>query len=155
MKPLAILAALGLVLAAAPVLGQMPGVDPQALWTYFTQQSPYQKWGQWPDFAGRQPGKSPHGDFVAVYVNPIALEAKGVPLPAGSLIVKDGFNAAGQLTSITVMYKVPGYNPAGGDWFWARYSPQGQAGPFGQPRGCVGCHGAGAANDHVLAHRYR
>ena len=155
MKRLAVMAALAASLAAAPVWGQMPGADAQALWTYFTQQSPYQKWGQWPDFAGRQAGKSPHGEFVAVYVNQPALEATSPPLPAGSLIVKDGFDAAGKLTSITVMYKVPGYNPQGGDWFWARYSPQGQAGPVGQPKGCVGCHAAGAANDHVLAHRYR
>lgn len=155
MKRLAILAALGLCLATASAWGQMPGPDAQALWAYFTQQAPYQKWGQWPDFAGRQPGRSPHGEFVAVYVNPPALEAKGLPLPAGSLIVKEGYDAAQKLTSITVMYKVPGYNPSGGDWFWARYSPQGQAGPFGQPRGCVGCHAADEANDHILAHHYR
>jgi len=25
----------------------------------------------------------------------------------------------------TVMYKVEGYNPDAGDWFWVKYSPQG------------------------------
>jgi len=31
------------------------------------------------------------------------------------------------------MYKVAGYNPGAGDWFWAKYSPQGKADKFGKP----------------------
>lgn len=155
MKPLTILAALGLALAAAPVFGQMPGADAQALWNHVTQQAPYQQWGQWPDFAGLQPTHSPHGDLVKVYLNSVALAAKTTPLPGGALIVKEGYDADQRLLNITVMYKLPGFSPAHGDWFWARYGPQGQAGPSGQPRGCLGCHSAGESNDYVLSHRYR
>ena len=138
-------------LAGASWAGDLPGADAAALWKYISQASPYQQWGQWPDYRGMHPGRSPHGDFVQIWVNPPALEASGPPLAAGSLIVKEGYGQDKTLTSITVMYKVPGYNPQGGDWFWAKYSPQGQPGPAGRPQGCVNCHASAAANDHVMA----
>jgi hypothetical protein len=34
---------------------------------------------------------------------------------------------AGELKAITVMYKIKDYNPADGDWFWVKYSPDGKA----------------------------
>jgi len=143
---------LGATLAGGAQGGGLPGADPAALWNYFTKESPYKTWKSWPDFAGMQSGRSPHGPKVRVFVNDIALKADKKPLPPGSLEVKEGYNEAGQMTSITVMYKVKGYNPAAGDWFWAKYAPQGQAGPFGKPRGCVGCHAVKADNDYVLVH---
>lgn len=151
----AILLLTGLVVLAAPAGAGPPGPDAAALWKYITQESPYQQWAQWDDFKGLRAGKSPHGDFVAVYVNPPALKPARLPLPAGALIVKEGYDGGKKLKSITVMYKVEGYNSAAGDWYWARYSPGGQAGPEGRPQGCIGCHAVGAANDYVIAHKYR
>ena len=43
------------------------------------------------------------------------------------------------------MYKTAGYNPDAGDWYWAKYSPDGKADKYGKPAGCVGCHGQGTA----------
>ncbi|MFH1058439.1 MAG: cytochrome P460 family protein [Pseudomonadota bacterium] len=149
-----ILTAIAATAATAPPAG-MPGPDAAALWRYITQENPYQKWAQWGDFAGLQPGRSPHGDFVAVYVNPPALQPAKLPLAAGALVVKEGYTADKKLKSLTVMYKAPGYNPAAGDWYWVRYSPAGQAGPEGRPAGCIGCHSPAAANDYVIAHQYR
>jgi len=53
------------------------------------------------------------------------------------------------------MYKVAGYNPGAGDWFWAKYSPQGKADKFGKPSGCVGCHVTRAKNDFILVHEFK
>lgn len=155
MRFFAILLLTGLVALAAPAAAGPPGPDAAALWKYITQESPYQKWAQWEDFKGMQAGKSPHGEFVAIFVSPEALGPAKPPLKAGALIVKEGYDGGKKLKSITVMYKVAGYNPAAGDWYWARYSPTGQAGPEGRPQGCIGCHSAGAANDYVIAHQYR
>ena len=130
----------------------MPGADPGALWNYITKTSPYKNWKFWLDFAGMQTGRSPHGSKVEVFVNHIALNSGKNPLPSGSMQVKEGFNDAGQMTSITVMYKVKGYNPKAGDWFWVKYTPQGRARPFGKPRGRIACHGVKAENDYVLVH---
>ena len=53
------------------------------------------------------------------------------------------------------MYKVKGYNPGAGDWFWALYDPQGRVKMEGKPQGCIGCHGAALKNDYVMAHTYQ
>ena len=42
------------------------------------------------------------------------------------------------------MKKVNGYNPNDGDWFWVKYTPEGEAKPFGKPAGRIGCHGTRA-----------
>jgi LPXTG-motif cell wall-anchored protein len=38
------------------------------------------------------------------------------------------------------MYKVEGYNPEGGDWFWAKYQPDGSVDAAGKVASCAGCH---------------
>ncbi len=148
---------LALVVALPPALaaGDMPGADAAALWNYISKGLPYRQWAQWPDFGGQQPGRSPHGEFVQVWVNQPAQAGADLPLAAGALIVKEGYGADKALKSITVMYKVKGYNPAAGDWYWVAYSPQGQAKVAGAPKGCVGCHGGSSANDYVVAHQFR
>ena len=52
------------------------------------------------------------------------------------------------------MYKVKGYNPNDGDWFWVKYDPTGKADKFGKPKGCIGCHGTRAKNDFIVVHEY-
>ncbi len=130
----------------------MPGPDPDELWTYITDTSDYTTWDFWPDHKGMLPGRAPHGTQHKVYVNDTALNSSGVPLDYGAIEVKENYNDAGELKAVTVMYKVKGYNPADGDWFWAKYTPAGKAEPFGKPAGCIGCHGTRADNDFVIVH---
>ena len=53
------------------------------------------------------------------------------------------------------MYKIKGYNPNDGDWFWVKYSPDGKADKAGKPKGCIGCHGTRANNDFILVHEFK
>ena len=131
---------------------KMPGADPNELWEYITKTSDYTKWDFWPDHKGMLPGRQPHGSQHKVYVNDTALNSSKVPLEYGSIQVKENYNKASELKAITVMYKVKGYNSEDGDWFWAKFTPSGQAKPFGKPNGCIGCHGARANNDFVIVH---
>lgn len=133
----------------------MPKADPDALWTYITSISPYVKWQFWPDHQGMQPGRAPHGPFHKVYVNNRALSSSRPPVQYGAMEVKENYGKDKKLKVITVMYKVPGYNPKAGDWFWVKYSPDGKASKFGKPKGCVGCHGTRAANDFILVHEFK
>ncbi len=55
------------------VFAEMPGPDPDSLWKHITKESPYTKWGFWPDHQGMQPGRAPHGPLHKVYVNDRAL----------------------------------------------------------------------------------
>ncbi|WFS61978.1 cytochrome P460 family protein [Pseudodesulfovibrio thermohalotolerans] len=130
------------------VSGMMPGAESMAVWKYITEVSPYRKWGQFPDHMGMQKGKSPHGALHEVYVNKAGL-MKGTPKPVGAMVVKDNFNSREKLKFITVMYKVAGYNPSAGDWYWVEYSAEGKVLVEG-PGSCAGCHSARAANDYIM-----
>jgi len=147
--------ALGLVLLSGLVLaaGDLPGPDAVACWKYITETSPYRQWGMWPDHGGMQPGRAPHGPFHKVYVNDILLNAHGAPVPFGSIQVKESYQKDQKtLAAVTVMYKVEGYNPDDGDWFWAKYDPDGRVDRAGKIKGCIGCHGTRARNDFILVH---
>ena len=137
------------------VMAEMPGSDADALWNYITKASPYQKWSFWPDHQGIQDGRAPHGPKHKVYVNDKALASNTPPLQYGAIQVKENFNMTGELKAITVMYKIKGYNPDDGDWFWAKYSPEGKADKAGKPAGCIGCHGTRAKNDFVIVHDFK
>ncbi len=133
----------------------LPKANPNALWQYITKTNPYKNWKPWPDHKGIQPGRAPHGPFHRVFVNDIALSSTNPPVKYGSIIVKENYNKKKQLKIITVMYKVKGYNPKDGDWFWAKYNLQGKAKPYGKPKGCIGCHGTRAKNDFIVLHEFK
>ena len=137
------------------VFAEMPGPDPGALWNHITKVSPYKEWSFWPDHQGMQPGRAPHGPLHKVYVNDQALNSSKPPLQYGAIEVKENYSPAKELKAITVMYKIKGYNPKDGDWFWVKYTPDGKAEKFGKPKGCIGCHGTRAKNDFVLIHEFK
>jgi hypothetical protein len=145
----------GCATAAFIAFAEMPSPNADVLWKYITEESPYTKWSFWPDHQGMQPGRAPHGPLHKVYVNDRALNSSKPPVQYGSIAVKESFGKDKKLKAITVMYKVLDYNPGAGDWFWAKYSPDGKADKFGKPKGCVGCHGTRAANDFILVHEFK
>jgi hypothetical protein len=134
---------------------EMPGPDAAALWKYITEESPYTQWSFWPDHKGMQPGRSPHGAFHKVLVNKPALEATSVPIPDGSIVVKENFTADKKMAALTIMYKVKGYDPDNGDWYYAKYDPDGTIGPAGKVRGCIACHAGNAKNDYIFVHAFK
>ena len=135
-------------------MAAMPGADAAEVWKYITETSPYEDWDFWPDYEGFQPGKSPHGAILQVFVSDdgirnIADETKGT-MDNGVLIVKENYMPDTTLAALTVMYKVGGFNPDNNDWFWAKYGPDGSVDKAGTPAGCIGCHGAKADNDYLF-----
>jgi hypothetical protein len=140
-----VVAITGFFFAFAVAGEPMPGPDAEGLWTYITKTSPYQKWEFWPGHDGIYPGKSPHGAFLKLYANPSAIAAAkaGEPMPEGAIIVKENFGKDEKtLMAVTPMYKIKGYNPDGGDWYWAKYGADGKVEAAGQPKGCINCHQA-------------
>ena len=67
-----------------------------------------------------------------------------------SIIVKETYTQDKNLAAVTVMYKVKGYNPAGGDWFWAKYDPEFNILKEGMVKGCLNCHDSAKTNDYVF-----
>jgi len=117
----------------------------------------YTNWAPVPgDTDDSYEGSSPHGAYLKMYLN---RTAAGRPneLPHGSIIIKENYAEDGEtLMAITVMYRSEGYNPSAGDWYWAKYNPDGSVAVSppdkgsmqlsGRVKGCIACHGDGAAD---------
>ena len=135
--------------SASTIQSGMPGPDSLELWRYITKDNPYKSWRSFPNFPGRfaQVKENPHGDWIAVYVNDPAYESMqhqsdSLEMKYGSIIVKENYSPSRgdpvtttltsvpvTLTSLTVMYKIKGYQRALGEneWFWVMYAcPKGQ-----------------------------
>ena len=132
----------------------MPGADAGELWNFITETSPYKEWAYWPDFEGFQPGKSPHGAILKVFVDEHGIDnianSMNSSMDYGVVVVKENYMPDTTLAALTVMYKVEGFNPEVGDWFWAKYNPDGTVAAAGTPAGCIGCHGGVAGNDYLF-----
>ncbi len=147
------------VLVAFPVLAasgdQVPPPEGKALWEHISQVDPYQKWEHLPGYEdGITRAKSPHSRFVELFVNRIGLEAykAGQPLPNGTIMVKVNYGTDKEkIVSVTPMYKVDGYNPEAGDWFWCIYTPGGKVHQEGKVFGCLNCHKKAKSTNFVYS----
>lgn len=129
-----------------------PEPSGKALWSSLQAQK-YTSWKMWPGKTALYQGTEPHGALLTTYVNGPALgaiEGKKGTMPAGAVVVKENYMPDTMLAAITVMYKVPGYNPAGGDWFWAKYAPDGKIEAEGKVDMCLGCHSREVGNDYLF-----
>lgn len=134
----------------------MPGPDAVQLMDYITHHDPYHDWGPGAGERAFEGSAEAHGLTVATYYNAKAL-AEGTPeMPYGAIIVKEHRVPNRGMTALTVMYKVrKGYNPGAGDWYWAKYTPDGRLQVAGRVTACIKCHKAGEGNDYVFGHAER
>ena len=140
----------GLVLAGG---GPLPPAKGQAVYDYITKTSPYQDWALFPGKDKLYKGKHPHGALLTTYVNDVALNGinnKIGTLTDGAIIVKENYMPDKILGAVTVMYRVKGYDPEAGDWFWAKYKADGSIEKEGKVAGCIGCHTASIGNDWIF-----
>jgi hypothetical protein len=119
---------------------------------YIVGQEPYKTWQLWPGKGKMYEGTEPHGAILTTYVNDIAHRSikKMKGMENNAIIVKENYTPEKKLAAVTVMYKVKGYNPEGGDWFWVKYDPVFNIQKEGKVEGCLGCHGNASNNDYVF-----
>jgi len=132
----------------------LPLTDAQDLWSYITETNPYRRWGLLPGYERMYKGKSPHGDYLKLYANPMAVNAarKKMTMPNGSIIVQENYGPDRKtIMAITPMYKVKGYNTEAGDWFWAKYASNGNVFISGKPADCIDCHRTKEAKGWLFA----
>ncbi len=137
--------------------------DMQRAGNLWSRMSGYRSWPSYPDLGGFQDGQSPHGKFLKYHINSAASNNHRNP-GAGSIIVKENYMSASPsaLGAITVMEKVPGYDPENGDWFWVKFAPDGSvmknpkgmslAGRVakGMEQGCIACHANADGGDFLF-----
>ncbi len=119
-------------------------------------------------------GTEPHGAMLETFFVDAEVEGE-----TGLLVIKRNYGPADvaadavlsapeeHLVSVTVMFRRPGYDPGHGDWFYAKYLPDGALdtnadgmslagaparGMVGQDRtaGCVACHAEAPGGDYLF-----
>ena len=133
----------------------MPMVGAGDLRHYITSHRPYKtdkEFALWPGKGKQYKGTEPHGSLLTTYVNERALKSikSGKGMANNSIIIKENYAPNKKLVAITVMYKVKGYNPEGGNWYWAKYDTEFNPLADGKVKGCLTCHGTVKDNDYVF-----
>jgi hypothetical protein len=131
----------------------LPGADAQKLGDYIVRYNPYTTWDLWPGKGRLFQGRDPHGSLLTTFVNYSAhYSAKNKePMTDGAIIAKENYTADKKFVALTVMYKITGYNPEAGDWFWAKYGPDGRAQVSGKVKACIDCHAVRKDNDYIFS----
>jgi pathogenesis-related protein 1 len=132
---------------------KMPEPEAEAVWKHISQESSFTEWPFWED--GKGITSSTNSDSYSpnhrVYINKQALSEERIPFPNESILVSYIRSPAGEPKAVTVMYKVKGYNPAAGDWFWAKYSLTGEVEEAGKIQRCISCHARKIPNNDYIA----
>lgn len=138
-----------LTMAACACLGTPE--DQASASSLWDQIEGHRNWGFFDDHVGLQKGESPHGKFIARYINGVAQSDQDSP-PYGSIIVKENYTARDTaiLDSYTVMKRIEGYDAENGDWFWARYDKKGNLTHSGKVAMCFDCHFDADGDDFVF-----
>ncbi|MGE5893619.1 MAG: cytochrome P460 family protein [bacterium] len=129
----------------------LPGANAEKLNEYIVRFDPYRAWPLFPGKERLSKGAEPHGVLVTTLLNDTALSSiKKKEAADGSIIVLENYTADKKFTGLSVMYKIKGYNPAGGDWFWVQYAPDGKAETWGRVKECIDCHGKMKESDYLF-----
>lgn len=141
--------------ASAAAQAAAPDTTDAAFWEYL-QAADYRSWSRWPGKGELYAGTEPHGMLLTTYVNDLARDALtngSMTMPAGAVVVKENYMPDSTLAAVTAMHKITGYDPAHGNWYWAKWDPNGVAEVAGRAEMCAACHGANAGADYLMTAR--
>jgi len=130
------------------------GADAEKLYRFITLPKSYTaRFKLWPGKGKLHAGKEPHSPFLTTYVDDSAFASMNKKeMPEGACIISEEYDASKKLKSLNVMYKVKGYNPAAGDWFWVKYDAlNGYVKESGKLESCIACHAGKKDNDYLFS----
>ena len=133
--------------------------SPEALFARITQDDPFRDWAQFPEAQGVIPSAPPHGPSSQTFINTqveSAIASFDGALPDDSIIVKEnlGTGEGPESGSLTIMWKVQGFDPENNDWFWANITADGDVQASGSIATCIACHLGARSNDFVFLHSF-
>ena len=162
---LALAIGVGCATAAAPFGGEDDVTYAGRLWQAMDQSNLV---GDGALMSSPYTGQHPHGAILDTVYTSLSLGGT-----SDTLIIKRNYGGEGvskqavanepgrYLKAVTVMYRRPGYDPDNGNWFWAKYLPDGSldANPKGMKlagrvakgmsKGCIACHKGAPGGDMV------
>ncbi len=124
----------------------------EKLWKRITVETPYSHWHHLDNHLSGKKSGTPYAPYYRIYVNNISNKSGKMLADFGTIFVRENLSAEKILQGLTVMYKIEGYNSEAGDWFWAKYSAEGQVEEAGKVKECLGCHSFAADSDYIFDH---
>ncbi len=95
-----------------------------------------------------------HGARVKTFLDPTAFDAyqsQSFPYAANTVSLKESHaSESGPITRLYVMKKIPGYDTANNDWFYAVMSTEGVASQKGKVQFCIACHAGNKNKDYLF-----
>lgn len=111
------------------------------------------------------PGTDPHGMLLETFYTDATVDGH-----TGTLVVKRNYGPEGvtvdqvlgspsdHLAAVTIMFRRgEDYAPEAGNWFWAKYLPDGSLDQTpdgtpiaGQAQGCISCHSSAEGEDYLF-----
>ncbi|WP_051694461.1 cytochrome P460 family protein [Desulfohalovibrio reitneri] len=152
--PTRLTALTALFLAIPLLMGMFHGDHDKDLMRELEQGRAYTAWELWPGTEKMYEGQHPHGAYLTTYVNDTAMQAikrMDVPLPAGSIIVKENYNKDKKLMAVTAMEKMDGFAPDSGDWYYIKYTSDGEIQASGDVESCRTCHAQASHHDYLFS----
>lgn len=131
-------------------LTKRPQANGASVLEFILKKDDYRQWALYPGKPVLHPGQHPRGALLITYVSLKVLRNASGRLPDGSILIKENYDAQRKLQSTFLMYRVEGYNPDGGDWFWLEFSPQGIIKEEGKAEKCIACHRTVQSNDWIF-----
>jgi hypothetical protein len=131
----------------------LPDANAEKLNEYLVKFNPYTSWDLWPGKGRLYKGTEPHGVLLTTFVNESAYFSitRKQPMTDGAIIAKENYTADRKFIALTVMYKIKGYNPEAGDWFWVKFAPDGSVQNSGKVKDCIQCHSSKKHNDFIFS----
>lgn len=164
---MSVLLASGVLLAATTLVGFALAQDAaeeqsadqsfaEKFWSYLQRVEYKKNYSPWPGKTeGFYEGQAPHGAKLKLYVNrPVAQNPEDPPNK--SIIVKENYTKDEELAAITIMYRIEDYDPEHKDWWWVKYSPEGEVMEAkgmklaGKVKACIGCHSSAQGGDYLF-----
>jgi hypothetical protein len=129
----------------------------QKFWKWLQKVEYREHFAPWPGMEkGFYPGQSPHGAKLKLFVNRPVVTNPDKP-GYNAVIVKENFTEDEKLAAVTIMYRMKkGYDPDHGDWYWAKYLPDGKVAEAdgmkiaGRVKSCIECHASAKGDDYIF-----
>ncbi len=131
----------------SPPAAESATPTPELSWSWIRTRE-YRDWESPPGWQRRRMTTSPHSEAKMIYIDRAIAETMGsgkLRFPAGATIVKEGYDAGGDLAIVAAMQRLPDRG-----WLFAEYRANGDIIAEGEdPPLCTQCHKG--SQDGVLA----
>lgn len=137
---------------------QTPEEFYEMFWRYLVKKdAAYNTWKVLEHEPPQDDTDNPHGPVSRTYANEIAIKDP-TNLPVGSILVREDHDDKRKRQSVSILYRVKGYDKERGNWYYLRFNENGTVAKgedkkalAGKVASCIECHAKSGGKDYVFS----